>query len=87
MNRFDLLVIFLILLNKNPLVDPYSQLILRKLVKMDVQWSRKLAFDSIERPFLLAVLKSFGFDPQFIHWIRTIFKNAESCVMNNGHST
>ena len=45
------------------------------------------AFDSIEHPFLLAVLKSFGFGPQFIHWVGTIFKNAESCVMNNGHST
>ena len=45
------------------------------------------AFDSIEHPFLLAVLKSFGFGPQFIHWVRTIFKNAESRVMNNGHST
>ena len=45
------------------------------------------AFDSIEHPFLLAVLASFGFGPQFIHWVRKIFKNAESCVMNNGHST
>ena len=45
------------------------------------------AFDTIEYPFLLAVLKSFGFSPQFIHWVRKIFKNAESCVMNNGHST
>ena len=47
----------------------------------------KKAFDSIEYSFLLAVPKSFGFGPQFIHWVRTIFKNAESCVMNNGHST
>ena len=45
------------------------------------------AFDSIEHLFLLAVLKSFGFGPQFIDWVRTIFKSAESCVMNNGHST
>ena len=45
------------------------------------------AFDSIEHPFLLAVLISFGFGPQFIHWVRTIFKSAESCVMNNRHST
>ena len=45
------------------------------------------AFDSIEHPFLLAVLRSFGFGLQFIHWVRTIFKTAESCVMNNGHST
>ena len=45
------------------------------------------AFDSIGHPFLLVVLKSFGFGSQFIHWVRTIFKNAESCVMNNGNST
>ena len=45
------------------------------------------AFDSIEHLFLLAVLKSFGFGPQFIHWVRALFKNVESCVMNNGHST
>ena len=31
-------------------------------------------------------LESFGFGPQFIQWVRTFLKNAESCVMNNGHS-
>ena len=43
----------------------------------------------MEHPFLLVVLKSFGFGPQFIHWVRTIFKNAGNCghSMNNGHST
>ena len=45
------------------------------------------AFDSIEHAFLFAVLESFGFDPQFIQWVRTFLNNAESCVMNNGHST
>ena len=44
------------------------------------------AFDSIEHPFLFAVLKSFGFGADFIHWIRTFFNNAERCVMNNGNS-
>ena len=45
------------------------------------------AFDSIQHAFLFAVLKSFGFGPQFIQWVRTFLNNAESCVMNNGHST
>ena len=45
------------------------------------------AFDSIEHPFLFAVLKSFGFGADFIQWIRTFFNNAESCAMNNGNST
>ena len=45
------------------------------------------AFDSIEHTFLFAILKSLGFGPQFIRWVRTFLKNAESCVVNNGHST
>ena len=45
------------------------------------------AFDSIEHTFIFATLESFGFGPQFIQWVRTFLKNAESCVMNNGHST
>ena len=31
------------------------------------------AFNSIEHPFIFATLQSFGFEPQFIHWVRTIF--------------
>ena len=45
------------------------------------------AFDSVEHNFIFAVLKSFGFGSQFIQWVRTFLKNAESCVLNNGHST
>ena len=45
------------------------------------------AFDLIEHAFLFAVLKSFGFGPQFIQWVRTFLNNAESCVVNNSHST
>ena len=42
------------------------------------------AFNSIEHTFIFATLQSFDFGPQFIHCVRTIFRNAESCVMNNG---
>ena len=45
------------------------------------------AFDLIELAFLFAVLESFGFGPQFIQWVKTFLNNAESCVINNGHST
>ena len=45
------------------------------------------AFDSIEHPFILATLESFGFGPQFLQWIRVILNNGESCIMNNGHAT
>ena len=45
------------------------------------------AFDSIDHSFMFAVLEKFGFGPNFIHWIRTLYNGAESSVMNNGHST
>ena len=46
------------------------------------------AFYSVEHSFILATLDQiFGFGPQFIHWVRVILNKAESCIMNNGHST
>ena len=45
------------------------------------------AFDSIEHAFLFAVFKSFGFGLPFIQWVRTFLNNAESCVVNDDHST
>ena len=45
------------------------------------------AFDSVDHCLLFSALKSFGFGPDFIQWVRTLFKNSESCVMNNGFST
>ena len=43
------------------------------------------AFDSIEWDYLNNVLKSFGFGQQFIHWFNVLYKNACSCVLNNGN--
>ena len=44
-------------------------------------------FDSIEHTFIFVGLESFGLGQQFIQWVKTFLKNAESGVMNNGHST
>ena len=45
------------------------------------------AFDSIDHCFMFACLKRFGFCTQFIQWVKTLFKSAQSCIMNNGFST
>ena len=44
------------------------------------------AFDSVDHDFILASLDKYGFGPDFIQWIKTLFANNESCVMNNGSS-
>ena len=45
------------------------------------------AFDSVSHAFPISVLRKFGCSANFIQWIRALFCNQESCVMNNGHSS
>ena len=45
------------------------------------------AFDSVNHNFIFATLEKFGFGPEFIQWVKTLLKNGQSCVMNNGKST
>ena len=44
-------------------------------------------FDTLNFDFLIRMLHKFNFGPSFIQWIRTLYKNASSCVMNNGFTT
>ena len=45
------------------------------------------AVDLIDHIFILVVVEKFGYGPDFINSVKTLFTGAESCVMNNGHST
>lgn len=42
------------------------------------------AFDSIEWPFLLQVLKSYNFGDNFQKWTKILYTDISSCVGNNG---
>lgn len=42
------------------------------------------AFDSVEWPFLWAVLKKFGFGPAFVSWIRLFYTTPKARLMVNG---
>ena len=45
------------------------------------------AFDTLNFNFLIRTLHKFNFGPSFIHWIRVLYNNVSSCVMNNGFTT
>ena len=45
------------------------------------------AFDFLEWGFIAKTLKFFGFGEAFIKWISTLYKDASSCVLNNGWTT
>ena len=42
------------------------------------------AFDSVEWDFLFECLESFNFGPNFLNWVKTFYKNIQSCTINNG---
>jgi exonuclease III len=44
----------------------------------------KKAFDTLEWNFMVSTLHAFGFGESFIKWIKTLYKNASSCTVNNG---
>ena len=45
------------------------------------------AFDSVEWDFLLECLESFNFRPNFLNWVKTFYKNIQSCTINHGSAS
>ena len=45
------------------------------------------AFDSINHCFLIKVLEKYGFEKDFIKWIKILLQNQESCIINRGTAT
>jgi hypothetical protein len=42
------------------------------------------AFDSLECDFMFGTLKHFRFNESFISWVKTLYSDIQTCVMNNG---
>lgn len=42
------------------------------------------AYDHIEWPFILAMLKALGFGPRFIQSVQMLFRDASTCITING---
>ena len=45
------------------------------------------SFDTLNFNYLIRILHEFNFGPSFIQWIRVLYENVSSCVLNNGSST
>ena len=45
------------------------------------------AFDTLEHSFIYDIFDYFMIDSSFKKWIKTMYCNAEACVINNGHCT
>jgi hypothetical protein len=45
------------------------------------------AFDTINWDVIYDALSRFNLGPIFINWVKTIYKDSEACVTNNGFSS
>ena len=45
------------------------------------------AFDSINHCFLIKVMEKYGFEKDFIKWIKILLQNQESYIVNGGTTT
>ena len=45
------------------------------------------AFDSVDHNFLFATLKRYGFETEFVDFIKTLLFDAQSCIVNKGYTT
>ena len=47
----------------------------------------KKAFDSVEWNYLIAALRVVNFGPNFLNWVEVLYRDASSCVINNGYTS
>jgi effector-binding domain-containing protein len=45
------------------------------------------AFDTIEWPFLYRTMEHLGYPKKFIEWVKTLYQDIETRIINNGHTT
>ena len=44
-------------------------------------------FDSLDHTYSFEVVNAFNSGPSFIQWIRTLYSNISSCIINNGFTS
>ena len=45
------------------------------------------AFDSVDWTYIDKTLAAFNYGPMFRKWVKTMYTNISSAVLNNGHMT
>ena len=52
-----------------------------------MQWTLKIAFDSFDHNFSILTPEKYGFDKNFILWVKISPRDQEYCVINGGTTT
>jgi exonuclease III len=69
------------------LIDLNNMCIKKNQEAFAIQIDFEKAFDSINWDFMFTSLEQMNFDQDFIKWVKILYRNTTSCVINNGHKT
>ena len=73
--------------NIRTIADSLEYIRQKKITGMILLIDFEKAFDSLEWDFLESVLKAYNFGEDFRRWFSILYKNSNSCVINNGFFT
>lgn len=73
--------------NIRTIEDIYHYTNTKKMSGILINIDFEKAFDSVDWEFLKLTLIKFNFGQSFINWVEAIYRNAKSCVINNGNTT
>ena len=59
----------------------------KKIKGLLVGVDARKAFDSVDHEYMQEVLKSYGFGPKFINWVKILNKNLTAEILVNGYTT
>jgi len=71
--------------NITRLLDSIDHCTEHNIEAMIVSIDFQKAFDSMEWEFVYKAMEYYGFPKKFIQWIKIMYININSCVVNNGH--
>ncbi|CAB4042077.1 Hypothetical predicted protein [Paramuricea clavata] len=49
-----------------------------------INLDQEKAFDCVNRGFLIKIMQKLNYGPSFIHWIETLYSEANCRIINNG---
>ena len=73
--------------NIRTIIDTTQHIILKKQQAYLLFLDFKKAFDKLDHKFLFNTLHNFGFEKNFIQWIKILYTDIGSCILNNGYTS
>ena len=73
--------------NIRTIIDTMQHIILKKQQAYLLFLDFEKAFDKLDHKFLVNALHNFDFENNYIQWIKILYTDIQSCILNNGYTS